>query len=135
MLLSKKLDYLEMARPDLLEQARQETLAILEVASGYFIHLMYVDDKLYCHLTCDSYAMPPFPFRNKSLQAKVESWQRLEGVSKRHEVERFDTKREMCERLFQLRVFSLPLISEKKNIFPWSRNFIARIVRPVGRSL
>ncbi len=87
---------------ELFEKVRKQELGSLERIESFFVHLLDAEGNLFCYFWSDTLEMPPFPFRNKSLQAKVESWQRLEGVSKRHEVERFDTKREMTERLNQL---------------------------------
>ena len=98
-----------MAKPDLLlEQARKETLAILEGASGYFINLLFIGDNLFYYFWTETPEMPSSRVPNKSLLRKIEAWQEMTSVSKRHEVERFDTKREMCERLFQLSLNLLP---------------------------
>ena len=78
--------------------------ASLERIGGFFLHLLHAEGNLFYFFWTENPEMPSFPVPNKALQRKVEAWQEMTGVDKKHEVERFDTRGELCERLFQLRL-------------------------------
>ena len=95
-----------------ISQVKDEIISFLEKADGFFVHQLFVEDDLFYFFWSETPEMPDFPVPNKSWQRQVETWKFLPG-EKMHKAERFDTRREMYKKLFELRslrIRSFPLI-------------------------